>query len=83
MPPLPYAREETEPQPRIRIVERVGIDPIILLREAAALASCHPDTLKNQARKGNLKLIKVSERRIGVRQSEFDRFLNSRIWATA
>jgi hypothetical protein len=58
-------------------------DPIIPLRDAAALVGCHPDTLKNQARKGKLTLIKVSTRRIGVRQSEFDRFLNNCVWSSA
>jgi hypothetical protein len=88
MPPVPAQQRSPHgggelDHTKIRIVGRLGIDPVILIREAAAIAGCHPDTLKNAARRGKLTLIKISERRIGVRQSEFNRYLDSRVWAAA
>lgn len=90
MPPIPsdtsayaYGGGATEPQARIRIAERVGLDPVILIKEAAAIAGCHPDTLKYQASKGKLTLLKISTRRLGVRRSELDRFLKGCVWAAA
>jgi Helix-turn-helix domain len=54
---------------------RFGVDPVIPLRDAAALLGVHPDTIKNQARRKKLSLIRISERRLGIRQSEFERYL--------
>jgi Helix-turn-helix domain len=62
---------------------RFGVDPIIPLSDAALLLGCHRDTLKNEARRGRLQILKVSERRLGIRQSEFNRYVNSRVWAAA
>ena len=62
---------------------RFGFDPIISLKDAAALAGCHAETLKNEAKRGKLTLLRISERRIGVRESEFNRYLDSRHWAAA
>lgn len=56
---------------------RFSVDPIVPLRDAAALIGCHPDTLKNQAKRGKLTLMRISQRRLGIRQSEFDRYLNA------
>ena len=64
----------TEPQ---KINPRFGVDPVIPLRDAAALCGCHPDTLRNQARRKKLTLIRISERRLGIRQSEFERYLGA------
>jgi hypothetical protein len=64
-------------------------DPIIPLKAAARIAGLHPQTLKNEAMrkdddgKPRLVLIRVSERRIGVRQSEWNRYLSARVWAAA
>jgi hypothetical protein len=66
MPLSPYSRHR--------------VDPILPLKDAAVIAGCHPDTLKNEARRGKLSLLRISQRRIGVRESEFNRYLNSRIW---
>lgn len=62
---------------RTTSLEQHAIDPIISLRDVAALLGIHPDTVKNRARAGKLKLIRVSERRLGVRQSEFQRYVNA------
>ena len=56
---------------------RVAADPVLALRDAAAIAGCHPDTLKNQAKRGKLTLLRISQRRLGIRQSEFDRYLSA------
>jgi hypothetical protein len=65
----------------IKPYARFGIDPIVPLKDAAVIAGCHADTLKNEARRGKLTLLRISQRRIGVRESEFNRYLDSRAWA--
>jgi hypothetical protein len=59
------------------VSSRAAADPVLPLRDAAALAGCHPDTLKNQAKRGKLTLLRISQRRLGIRQSEFERYLNA------
>lgn len=82
MPPIPY--EQVLPHSAVlKIYTRPGIDPVIPVKDAAAAAGVHVQTLKNEAMRGKLKLIKVSERRIGVRESEWNRYLDARIWAPA
>jgi predicted site-specific integrase-resolvase len=65
-------RSPTEPISHIRF----GVDPVVPLRDAAAIVGCHPDTLKNQAKRGKLQLLRISQRRLGIRQSEFNRYLS-------
>ena len=77
MPPDPNAQSSEKARP----YSRFGVDPIISLKDAAVIADCHPQTLKNEAKRGRLTLIRISERRIGVRESEFNRFLSARTWA--
>jgi hypothetical protein len=74
MPPIPYDQVSASPDPARRL------DPIVSIKDAAVLANCHPQTLKNEARRGRLTLVRISERRIGVRSSELKRFLAGRAW---
>lgn len=79
MPPVPA--EQNSPYGLGGIVDeparisRFGFDPVVSLREAAAIIGCHPDTLKNQARRGKLTILRISERRLGIRGSELNRYL--------
>ena len=63
-------------------VARDAIDPIIMIREAAQIAHVHRETLKNEARRGKIKLLRVSQRKIGVRQSELNRYLDSTLYSS-
>ncbi|MGA7328439.1 MAG: hypothetical protein WBX25_29105 [Rhodomicrobium sp.] len=79
----PRALRASSLNPRVGPYTRFGVDPIVPLKDAAAIAGCHPDTLKNEARRGKLALLRISQRRIGVRESEFNRYLDSRAWVAA
>jgi len=55
------------------------IDPVLPIHDAAILAgNVHRCTLRRCANRGELQLIRVSPRRIGVRKSELLRWLDSR-----
>jgi predicted site-specific integrase-resolvase len=56
---------------------REAVDPMILIQQAADIAGVHRETLKNEARRGRLKLFRISQRKIGVRQSELERYLSA------
>lgn len=58
-------------------LSRLNVDPVLTIQHAAAIAGCCADTLKNQAKRGRLQLLRVSARRIGVRQSELHRYLQA------
>ena len=54
------------------------LDRVVTLREAAHLAGISPDTLRRcQARK-EIKIIKLSPRRVGVRLSDLRAFIDIR-----
>jgi predicted DNA-binding transcriptional regulator AlpA len=53
-------------------------DRVISIPEAATLAGISPDTLRRCHKREELKLIKLSPRRVGVRLSELQRFINDR-----
>jgi hypothetical protein len=44
------------------------LNGIVRLKEGAALRGVHPDTLRREAARGRLKLIRISERAIGIRR---------------
>jgi hypothetical protein len=46
------------------------LDGVVRLSEAAAMRGVHSDTLRREAKKGRLKLLKLSERLIGVRRRD-------------
>ena len=53
-------------------------DRIVSLPEAAHLAGVSPDTLRRCHKRQELKIIRVSPRRIGVRLSDLKAFLDAR-----
>jgi hypothetical protein len=49
-----------------------GVDPVLPIKAAAALAGdVHHCTLRRCAERGELQLIRISPRRVGIRKSEF------------
>lgn len=53
-------------------------DKVISITEAAELAGVSPDTLKRCHERGELKIIKISPRRRGIRLSNLQSFLETR-----
>jgi hypothetical protein len=75
-------------------LEDLGFDPIVALPICAQALGVSMQTLKNIARRGKeieidgkrypeLQIIRVSERRCGIRRSVLDRFIESRKSAVA
>lgn len=81
MPPVLGKVSPSQSNAQVRPYARFGIDPVVPLKDAAVVAGVHAQTLKNECRRGRIVLIRVSERRIGIRKSELNRYLDSRIWA--
>ena len=61
-------------------LKAIGIDKIVSLPMCAEALGVSTQTVKNIARRegSGLEIIRVSERRCGVRQSVLDRFLETR-----
>jgi hypothetical protein len=59
-------------------LKEIGIDPVVSLTVCAEALGVSTQTLKNIARRGDLEIVRVSERRCGIRRSKFDSFLESR-----
>jgi hypothetical protein len=55
-----------------------SVDPVLSIPDAAASGSISLWTLKRAAKRGELKLLQLSPRRIGIRQSELQRWLENR-----
>ena len=53
-------------------------DKVVSLPEAAHLAGVSPDTLRRCHKRQELKIIKLSPRRIGVRLSDLKAFIDGR-----
>jgi hypothetical protein len=53
-------------------------DRVISVQEAALRTGCSISTLKRCNARGELKIIKLSPRRVGVRLSDLKAFLDSR-----
>jgi hypothetical protein len=53
-------------------------DRVISVHEAAVRSDLSVSTLKRCNKRGELKILKLSPRRIGVRLSDLNAFLNSR-----
>jgi hypothetical protein len=59
------------PDPIVDPIERQRwLDTIIPLQEGAALRGVHVETLKREAARGRLTLIRVSTRRLGIRRRD-------------
>jgi hypothetical protein len=54
-----------------------GSDKVISFDQAAVLSGVSASTLKRRARAGDLKILKLSPRRVGIRLSEFHRWLDA------
>lgn len=57
------------------------IDQVLPIAVAAKSVSMHRDTLLNCWKRGELKIIKLSPRKLGVRKTELERWLSSRTLA--
>lgn len=53
-------------------------DPVLTLHQAAAAAGLSIFTLKRCGTRDEIKILKLSPRRLGVRVSELQRFLDTR-----
>ena len=54
------------------------VDKVVSLPEAAHLAGVSPDTLRRCHKRQELKIIKLSPRRVGVRLSDLKAFIDGR-----
>ena len=54
----------------------MGVDKVLSFDEAAAMSGLSASPLKRRARAGDLKILKLSPRRIGIRLSDFHRWLD-------
>jgi excisionase family DNA binding protein len=50
-------------------------DSVMSIDKAAHRLGIHRDTLRRRAREGQIKILQLSARRIGIRESEFQRYL--------
>jgi predicted DNA-binding transcriptional regulator AlpA len=60
-------------------VQAYEVDPdkVLSFDEAAAMSGLSASTLKRRARAGDLRMLKLSPRRVGIRLSEFYRWLDA------
>lgn len=52
-------------------------DRVLTVPQGALAAGVSPDTLRRAAARGELKLLRLSARRIGIRTSDFRRWLDA------
>jgi excisionase family DNA binding protein len=52
-------------------------EPLISPGETAALFNCHLATIRRLIADGSLKAVRLSKRRLGIRQSEIARYLEA------
>jgi hypothetical protein len=55
-----------------------AIDPVLPVPEAAKIAGCSQWTLKRARSRGELRILQLSPRRIGIRMSDLTQWLDSR-----
>ena len=68
MPPIPNSQQPPYPL----------FDKVVTLPEAAHLAGVSVDTLRRCHKRGEIKILKLSPRRIGVRLTDLKTFLDNR-----
>ena len=68
---MPLVAPQTSPYPIIH-------DRVISLDEAASIAGVSSWTLKRARTRGEIQILQLSPRRIGIRLSALDRWINSR-----
>jgi excisionase family DNA binding protein len=54
------------------------IDPVLGQREVARVMGVSVDTVRRRCAAGDLRIIRLSPRRLGIRASEVDRYLRER-----
>ena len=59
------------------VVETLGNQPLLTLKQAAVYAICTPRYLQKQIRAGRLKALKPTAKFLRIRRAELDRFLES------
>jgi len=64
--------------PKTHITASGGFDPVHTVQFSAAAAGISVATLKREGERGNIKILKLSPRRLGVRDSELNRFIGTR-----
>ena len=69
MPPTP--NDQLPPYPPF-------VDKVVSLPEAAHLAGVSPDTLRRCHKRQEIKIVKLSPRRVGVRLSDLKAFIDGR-----
>ena len=65
------------PSPERQSVFEPIADKVITLCQAAELCGLSASTLKRRARAGDLRMLKLSPRRVGIRLSDFHRWLDA------
>jgi hypothetical protein len=70
-----YDLYEASSAASVQSLLKFGLDPIVPLKDAAALLGCHPDTVRNREREGKIKILRMSPRRLGVHVSEIRKFM--------
>ncbi len=55
------------------------IDRVVLIEEAGAILGISRWTLLRQSEAGKIKILKLSPRRLGVRMSEINRYLEENV----
>jgi hypothetical protein len=56
----------------------VATDRVASLPESSVISNLSVDTLKRAGARGELKILKLSPRRVGIRISELHRFIDAR-----
>ncbi len=55
------------------------IDRVVLIEEAGAILGISRWTLLRQSEAGKIKILKLSPRRLGIRMSEINRYLDENV----
>jgi predicted DNA-binding transcriptional regulator AlpA len=79
MPTIATMSDHMPPTPTTQLPPHPPFaDKVVSLPEAAHLAGVSPDTLRRCHKRNELKIIKLSPRRIGVRLSDLRAFIDGR-----
>ena len=59
-------------------IRSIPFDPVLGQREVARIMGVSVDTVRRRCAAGDLRIIRLSPRRLGIRSSEVDRYLRER-----
>jgi excisionase family DNA binding protein len=62
----------------MHLIPSSPIDPVLGQQEVARVMGVSVDTVRRRCAAGDLRIIRLSPRRIGIRASEVDRYLRER-----